>query len=100
MRIILGFHKFLENLKGLDFLGIFTLRIYIFYVFWFAGIEKIENFDKFSNWLGSLGLPFTEFFTWMVLISEAGGAALLLVGLFVRWACIPMIITMIVVYYH
>jgi uncharacterized membrane protein YphA (DoxX/SURF4 family) len=32
--------------------------------------------------------------TWMVVVTEAGGAALLLVGLFVRWATVPMIIVM------
>ena len=32
--------------------------------------------------------------TWMVIITEAGGAAFILVGLFVRWASIPLLITM------
>jgi len=61
---------------------------------WFAGTGKILNIDKFSGWLGTLGVPFPEIVTWMVIITEAGGAVLLLTGLFVRWASIPLLITM------
>ena len=94
MKIIRSLHKFLESLQNLDFIGLFLIRLYLFNVMWFAGIGKIESIDKFSGWLGTLGVPFPEIMTWMVILTEAGGAALLLVGLFVRWATVPMIITM------
>ena len=32
--------------------------------------------------------------TWIVIITEAGGAFLLLIGLFVRWVTIPMLFIM------
>ena len=70
------------------------MRLYLFYVLWFAGIGKIDNFDKFSGYLGTLGVPLPEFFTWLVIFTEAGGAFLLLIGLFVRWASIPLLIVM------
>ena len=94
MKIIRSLHKFLESLQNLDFIGLFLIRLYLFNVMWFAGIGKIESIDKFSGWLGTLGVPFPEIMTWMVILTEAGGAALLLMGLFVRWVTVPMIITM------
>ena len=87
-------HKFLEGLQGFDFVGLLLLRIYLFFVLWYAGIGKIETIDKFADYLGSLGVPFPEIVSWLVIIFETGGAALLLIGLFVRWASIPLIIIM------
>jgi uncharacterized membrane protein YphA (DoxX/SURF4 family) len=106
MKIIRSLHKFLESLQNLDFIGLFLIRLYLFNVMWFAGIGKIESIDKFSawlgtlfsgwlgTWLGTLGVPLPEIMTWMVILIEAGGAVLLLIGLFVRWVTVPMIITM------
>lgn len=94
MKILLSLHKVLEGLKSFDFFGLLLLRLYLFYIFWYAGTEKKGNFEDFSSWLTSLGLPFPELFTWLVIISEAGGALLLLVGLFVRWVTIPMLVIM------
>lgn len=94
MKIIRSLHKFLESLQNIDFIGLFLIRLYLFNVMWFAGIGKIESIDKFSGWLATLGVPFPEIVTWMVILTEAGGAVLLLMGLFIRWATVPMIITM------
>jgi len=94
MKFVLAFHKALERLKDLDFIGILLLRLYLFQVFWFTGTGKIEDFNKFSDWLGNLGFPFPESLTWLVIATEVGGASLLLVGLFVRWACVPMLVMM------
>ena len=87
-------HKFLEGLQGFDFVGLLLLRIYLFFVLWYAGIGKIETIDKFADYLGSLGVPFPEIVSWLVIIFETGGAVLLLIGLFVRWASIPLIVIM------
>ena len=87
-------HKFLEGLQGFDFVGLLLLRIYLFFVLWYAGIGKIETIDKFADYLGSLGVPFPEIVSWLVIIFEIGGAALLLIGLFVRWVSVPLIVIM------
>ena len=97
MRLILVFHKALESLKDLDYLGILLLRLYLFTVFWSAGTRKVENFSDFSSWLEKLGFPFSDISTYLLISVELGGAALVLVGLLVRWACIPLLITMGVV---
>ena len=94
MTLITKIQKFLESLKGLDFIGLFLLRVYLFFVLWYAGIGKIDTLEKFSDYLGTLGVPFPEIVSWLVIIFEAGGAALLLIGLFVRWVSVPLIVIM------
>ena len=94
MRILLSFHRFLKNLKNLDFIGFLSIRLYLFYTFWSAGTDKLNTFDQFAEWLGSLGLIFPEIFSWVVIVTEIGGACLLLIGLFVRWAAIPLLVVM------
>ena len=87
-------HNFLESLQRLDFVGLFLLRIYLFFVLWYAGISKVNTVDKFSGYLGTLEVPFPEIVSWLVIIFEAGGAVLLLIGLFVRWASVSLMVIM------
>ena len=94
MKFILKIHNSLKNFQSVEFVPLLLLRLYLFYVLWFAGVGKIDSFDKFSGYLGTLGVPLPDIFTWLVILTEAGGAVLLLVGLFVRWATIPLLIVM------
>ena len=94
MKFLMRIHNTLKGFEALDFLPLFLIRLYLFYVLWFAGINKIDSFDKFSGYLGTLGVPFPDIFTWLVIITEAGGAALILIGLFVRWSSIPLLVVM------
>ena len=87
-------HNFLESLQRIDFVGLFLLRIYLFFVLWYAGIGKVDTVNKFSGYLGTLEVPFPEIVSWLVIIVEAGGAALLLIGLFVRWASVSLMVIM------
>ena len=94
MKILIRIHDILKGFEAFEFLPLFLIRLYLFYVLWFAGINKIESFNKFSGYLGTLGVPFPDIFTWLVIIVEAGGAALMLIGLFVRWSSIPLLVVM------
>lgn len=94
MKIILNIHNLLKNFEALSFVPLALIRVYLFFVFWYAGTGKIDNFDKFSGYLGTLGVPLPDILSWMVILTEAGGAALLLVGLFVRWMSVPLLIVM------
>ena len=94
MKFLSNIHDRLKGFEALDFLPLFLIRLYLFYVLWFAGTNKIDSFDKFSGYLGTLGVPFPDIFTWLVIITEAGGAALILIGLFIRWSSIPLLVVM------
>ena len=94
MKFLMRIHNTLKSFETLEFLPLFLIRLYLFYVLWFAGINKIDSFDKFSGYLGTLEVPFPDIFTWLVIITEAGGAALILIGLFVRWSSIPLLVVM------
>ena len=94
MKFLMRIHNTLKGFEALEFLPLFLIRLYLFYVLWFAGINKIDSFDKFSGYLGTLGVPLPDIFTWLVIVTEAGGAALILVGLFVRWSSIPLLVVM------
>ena len=94
MKFLMRIHNALKGFEALEFLPLFLIRLYLFYVLWFAGINKIDSFDKFSGYLGTLGVPLPDIFTWLVIITEAGGAALILIGLFVRWSSIPLLVVM------
>ena len=94
MKIILNIHNLLKNFEALSFVPLTLIRVYLFFVFWYAGTGKIDNFDKFSGYLGTLGVLLPDILSWMVILTEAGGAALLLVGLFVRWMSVPLLIVM------
>ena len=95
MKFLSRIHNTLKSFESLEFLPLFLIRLYLFYVLWFAGINKIDSFDKFSGYLGTLGVPLPDIFTWLVIVTEAGGAALILVGLFVRWSSIPLMVVML-----
>jgi len=94
MKFLSRIHNTLKSFEALEFLPLFLIRLYLFYVLWFAGIDKMDSFDKFSGYLGTLGVPLPDIFTWLVIITEAGGAALILIGLFVRWSSIPLLVVM------
>ena len=94
MKIILNIHNLLKNFETLSFVPLTLIRVYLFFVFWYAGTGKIDNFDKFSGYLGTLGVPLPDILSWMIILIEAGGAALLLIGLFVRWMSLPLLIVM------
>ena len=106
IRFILKIDNFLGNLKAFDFIGLFFLRVYLFFIFWNAGVRKIAwedgipNVDRFSEFLGpggkdNLNLILPDLFAWLTVIAEAGGAVLLLIGLFSRWATVPILVCMV-----
>jgi len=94
MLFIKKIHKFLEGLQTFEFIGLFLLRVYLFFVLWYDGLEMIKTIDQQAGFLGTLGIPIPEIAIWLVVFFMVGGAALLLIGLFVRWASIPLLVIM------
>lgn len=93
-------HDRLAVLQFLDFLAPLALRLYLTPVFWVAGMNKLLNFKATSAWFGNpdwgLGLPVPAVMAGIVTAAEIGGAVLLLIGLAVRWATMPLLVTMLV----
>jgi len=90
----------LDLSKAVDWLGPLALRLYLVPVFWMAGTTKIDGWENTVAWFGNpdwgLGLPFPALLAFLAVGSEVVGAIALLIGLGVRWICIPLMITMAV----
>ena len=90
----------LERGRSLDFLAPLALRLYLVPVFWMAGTQKLANMDGTISWFGNpewgLGLPLPALLAWAAALTETVGAVLLLLGLAVRWAAVPLMVTMAV----
>jgi len=90
----------LDRSRTLDFLAPLALRLYLAPVFWMAGWQKAMSFPSTVAWFGNpdwgLGLPFPTLMAALATGSELGGAVLLLLGLGVRWVCVPLMVTMLV----
>lgn len=89
-----------HRLSTLDGLAPLLFRLYLAPVLIAAGLHKFQNFEDIAAWFGNpdwgLGLPFPEFMTVLAAGTELIGGVLLLVGLAVRWASIPLMFTMLV----
>ena len=92
MKIFIRFHKYLQDLSRYDFLGLLSLRLYLFYVFWFKGTVKLSQMKKFNWDSDSLGSMFSEIANWLMISLEIGCAISLLVGLFVRWSAMFLLV--------
>lgn len=90
----------LDVSRKADFLGPLALRLYLVPVFWVAATNKLGAMDATIQWFGSaewgLGLPFPAVLAWLAVAAELLGSIALLLGLSVRWFCIPLMITMLV----
>lgn len=94
----------LQNLLDLtrkaDFLAPLALRLYLFPVMWMAGMHKVEDFSNTVAWFGNsdwgLGMPFPTLMASLATGVEVIGAICLLLGFAVRWAAIPLFMTMMV----
>lgn len=92
--------ELLDKTKKADFLAPLLLRLYLVPVFWVAGTNKMNSFGSTVAWFGNpdwgLGMPLPGLMAFLATAAEVGGAVLLFFGLATRWACIPLIFTMVV----
>lgn len=100
MQNLLRMQALLNLTKAVDWLGPLALRLYLVPVFWMAGTTKIDGWINTVEWFGNaewgLGLPFPMLMAFLATGSEVVGAIALLIGLGVRWMCIPLMFTMVV----
>jgi putative oxidoreductase len=100
MPLLIRMQTLLDLSKAVDWLGPLALRLYLVPVFWMAGTTKIDGWENTVAWFGNpdwgLGLPFPALLAFLAVGSEVVGAIALLIGLGVRWICVPLMITMAV----
>ena len=100
MQPLIRLQQLLDTTRAVDWLGPLALRLYLAPVFWMAGTMKIDGWDNTVAWFGNpdwgLGLPFPFLMAFLATGAEVAGAIALLIGLGVRWMCIPLMVTMIV----
>lgn len=81
--------------------GLLVLRLFIGAAFIAHGLPKLlggpDRWTRLGGALGNFGIDFGhQAFGLLAGLAEAGGGLLLVLGLFTRLACIPLLITMIV----
>ena len=73
-----------------------ALRLGVGFNFMWFGNKKISRGpDSFAEQLADLGVASPMLFTWLVIIAELIGGALLVAGLLTRLTTLPLIVTMI-----
>lgn len=88
--------RLLEALYAVQWLGPLLVRL-VFGYFWLeTGIAKLHNLDGFTQRFMGWGIPFPAFSAGLSAWTEMLGGLFLMLGLFTRLTCIPMIINMLV----
>jgi putative oxidoreductase len=73
------------------------LRLMVGYGFTMHGVLKLERgVDVFAAALDGLGLPAPHLLAWSTVVIELAGGIAVLVGAYVGWVSIPMIIVLLV----
>lgn len=89
-----GVFGFFGKLSGLAPL---LMRLYLAPVMIAAGMYKLQNLESTTAWFDTgLGLPYPEVMALLASYSELIGGFLLLFGLAVRWASVPLMVAMLV----
>lgn len=71
-------------------------RITVGWLFMMTGWGKLTHMPDIVKYFGELGIPWPQFQAPLAATAEFVCGTLILVGLFTRLACVPLIITMIV----
>lgn len=73
------------------------LRVIVGAVFVYHGTLKVLNgMEGFVAYVGALGIPFPRIGSYLVMATEILGGVALILGIFARWATLPLIAVMIV----
>jgi uncharacterized membrane protein YphA (DoxX/SURF4 family) len=91
--------------KGLSFLEKYrgfapaVLRLFLGAVFLSTAYMKAFIFTPqgFAQTIGFM--PFPLFFAWLVIVCEGIGGLLLILGLWVRWTSVPLLIVLLVAFF-
>jgi putative oxidoreductase len=88
--------RLLESLHASRWVGPLVVRL-VFGYFWLeTGIAKVQNLDGFTQRFVGWHIPYPAFNAGLSAWTELLGGLLIMLGLFTRIVCIPMIINMAV----
>ncbi|MFC4525958.1 DoxX family protein [Dyella halodurans] len=88
--------RLLQMLHTIEWLGPLTVRV-VFGYFWLeTGIAKVQNLEGFTMRFMGWGIPYPAFSAGLSAWTELLGGLLLMLGLFTRLVCVPMLINMAV----
>lgn len=91
-------HKGLSCLDDYKEFAPTVLRVFLGIVFLSAAYAKIFVFTAQGFAQGLSFMPFPLFFAWLVILTEGIGGLFLILGLWVRWSSIPLLIVMMVAF--
>ena len=86
----------LAALDRISWLGPLAVRLSLGAVFLGTGWGKLHNLGQVAGFFTELGIPFPAAQAAMVSVIELVGGALILLGLFTRFAALPLMGTMVV----
>lgn len=96
MSLIRLINSLFDKLGALNFLAPLALRLFLAPIFILAGMNKLSNVQNVAFWFESLGFPAPEVMVWLAGGTELIGGIMLLIGFGVRWAAVPLMVTMAV----
>lgn len=77
-------------------LSLFLLRAILAYGFYGPAMMKWQSMPDVVQWFKDLNIPLPVFSAYLSASFEIIGVVLLILGLFTRWICVPLMIIMMV----
>ncbi|HYA20519.1 MAG TPA: DoxX family protein [Burkholderiales bacterium] len=88
--------ELLRLIRSLDWLAPLAVRLFFGYFWLETGWAKLHNLDQFTARFVDWQIPFPAFSAALSAGAEFFGGLLIMIGLFTRLTCIPMIFNMVV----
>lgn len=97
---LLGFFDRLSGAIGglLQSPLLLALRLFFGISFVMAGFGKLQDINKFIEYLTTLNVPYPELGAWIAALTETVGGAFLTIGFLSRLVALPLVIAMAVAY--
>lgn len=85
-----------EKLKQIAPYWAVVIRLFVAFIFIYAGYFKLNNSEMIVGMVTGLGFPAPTVFAWLLILTEFVGGILLALGLFTRFISVPLTFAMLV----
>ncbi len=96
MRLIQFYQEFSRLSEYTHSIALLLARFAVAYGFYEPAMMKWNDIGSVAVWFGSMGIPFPTLNAYMAASTETVGVILLILGLFIRFISIPLMIIMLV----